>query len=152
MYIVLALLAGALVIICISINGQLANKVGLIQAGMTNFFVGLLGSIVYVYIVSGFSLSQVLVFKGYVPFYYFLGGVIGSLIMVLNSIVINKLSAVYVTILVFIGQLMTGMIIDYLRWQILSVGKIIGGVLIIIGLYYYIKGDKRCPDQQEVLV
>lgn len=141
MFITLALLAGALVIICISINGQLANKVGLIQSGMTNFFVGLLTSIVYVYIVNGFSIGNMFIFNKDIPFYYFLGGFIGSLIMVLNSLVINRLSAVYVTILVFIGQLGTGIVIDYLRWEMLSSGKIIGGILIIIGLYYYIKGD-----------
>ncbi len=83
MFITLALLAGALVIICISINGQLANKVGLIQAGMINFFVGLLSSIIYLYIVNGFSLGHVYIFKRNIPFYYFLGGVIGSLINLL---------------------------------------------------------------------
>ncbi|WZL71997.1 DMT family transporter [Clostridiaceae bacterium 35-E11] len=150
MFITLALLAGALVIICISINGQLANKIGLIQAGMTNFSVGLLSSIIYIYIVNGFSLGHIFIFKSNIPFYYFLGGVIGSLIMVLNSLVINRLSAVYVTILVFLGQLATGMVIDYLKWGMLSAGKIIGGIIIIVGLYYYMKGDKKHHNPQGV--
>lgn len=145
MYITLALLAGALVIICISINGRLAKEVGLIQAGMTNFFVGFISSIVYAFIINSFSINSIFtssVFSS-VPFYYYLGGVIGSLIMILNSLVINNLSAVYVTVLVFIGQITTGIIIDYFRWEVLPKGKIIGGILIIIGLIYYIKGDKR---------
>lgn len=36
-----------------------------------------------------------------------------------------------------------GIVIDYIRLRILSGGKITGGILIIIGLYYYIKGDKK---------
>lgn len=143
MFIALALIAGSLVIICISINGQLAAKVGLIQAGIINYFIGLISSIVYIYIVSRFTLSNIFMLESDIPFYYFLGGIIGSLIMVLNNLVINKLSAVYVTILVFIGQLTTGIIIDYLKYRMISSGKIIGGILIIIGLYFYIKGDKK---------
>lgn len=151
MFTALALIAGALIIICISINGQLANKVGLIQAGMTNFFVGLISSIVYVFIVSGFSFGNLSIFEKNIPVYYFLGGLIGSLIMVLNSLVIRKLSAVYVTILVFLGQLATGMVIDYSKFRMLSMGKIIGGILIIVGLYCYIKGDRKQQEPQDVL-
>lgn len=76
-------------------------------------------------------------------YYYFLGGAIGSLIMLLNSLIINRLSAVYVTILVFIGQMATGIIIDYFRWEVISKGKIIGGILLFTGLIYYMKGDKK---------
>lgn len=143
MYVALALLAGALVIICISINGQLAKKVGLIQAGMTNFLVGLVSSIIYIGIVSGFSWEGIRLIDSGIPIYYYLGGAIGAVLMVLNSIIINRLSAVYVTILIFIGQLGAGMVIDYMRWGMLSIGKIIGGLCIIAGLYLYIKGDKQ---------
>lgn len=152
MFILLALLAGALVIICISINGQLASKVGLIQAGMTNFFVGLICSIVYFYLINGFPLNQIFILKREIPFYFFFGGAIGSLIIVLNSLVINRLSAVYVTILTFLGQLSTGIVIDYLKLEILSAGKFIGVILIIIGLYYYIKCDKEVSNSQDVSI
>ncbi len=149
MFIALALLAGALVIICISINGRLARQVGLIQAGMTNFLVGLLSSIIYVYLINGFSWNSIQTPISNVPIYYFLGGAIGSLIMLLNSLIINRLSAVYVTILVFIGQMATGIIIDYFRWEVISKGKIIGGILLFTGLIYYMKGDKNTRSKKK---
>lgn len=141
MYIFFSLLAGCLVILCISINGRLAIKVGLIQAGITNYLVGLICSIVY-FIITSNGLPIDFLYSS-IPFYYFLGGVVGSVIMLLNSIIINNLSAVYVTVLVFIGQLSIGVFIDYLQAGDLPVGKVIGGMLILAGLNVYIKGGER---------
>lgn len=141
MPIIFALSAGMLVILCISINGRLANKVGLIQAGMTNYFVGLISSFIYIIITNDTSLAELFHIDSGIPFYFFCGGAVGSFIMVLNSLIINNLSAVYVTILVFIGQLSTGVLIDYLQSSILPIGKILGGILIVVGLLFYIKGD-----------
>ncbi len=140
MHIIFSLFAGGLVILCISINGRLANQVGLIQAGITNYLVGLICSIFYFIIINNGS-SPILYSS--IPFYYFLGGVVGSVIMLLNSIIINNLSAVYVTVLVFIGQLSIGVFIDYLREGDLPVGKVIGGMLILSGLIVYVKGGEK---------
>lgn len=141
MPIIFALSAGMLVILCISINGRLSTRVGLIQAGMTNYFVGLISSFIYIILTNNMPLTELLHIDSGIPFYFFCGGAVGSVIMLLNSLIINNLSAVYVTILVFIGQLSTGVLIDYIQSDILPVGKIIGGVLIIVGLVFYIKGD-----------
>lgn len=141
MPIIFALLAGMLVILCVSINGRLATKVGLIQAGITNYLVGLISSLVYIIIINNVSLTDLLLLNLDIPFYFFLGGAFGSAIMILNSRVINNLSAVYVTILLFIGQLSIGIFIDYLQSGSLPFGKIIGGGLILVGLYVYIKGE-----------
>ncbi|QUI24820.1 DMT family transporter [Vallitalea pronyensis] len=147
MFILLALLAGALVIICISINGNLAKQVGVIQAGMTNYFVGLMSSILYATIMGGLSWHTLFMAPHSIPFYYFLGGAAGSLIMILNSIIIHHLPAVYVTMLVFIGQIIAGMTIDYVKFGLWSQGKVVGGIIIMIGLYYYIKGDKKAKKE-----
>jgi len=146
MSIFLALMAGSLVILCISLNGLLAKKVGLIQSGITNYFVGLLCSFIYLLIISGFSLKGLVLYQ-HIPFYCYLGGVIGSFIMVLNSLVILRLSAVYVTILLFLGQLSTGLVIDFFQKGNVSIGKLIGGFVLLIGLLFYVKGS-RTPRTQ----
>lgn len=149
MYIALALLPGIFVIVCISINGQLAKRVGLIQAGITNFGVGLISALIYAFVLGGLTFSNLISFPDNVPIYYYLGGAIGSGIMLLNSLIINNLPAVYVTILVFLGQLVTGMTIDYMSSSTLSYGKILGGIIIVIGLYTYIKGDNLAQEATE---
>lgn len=146
MYIILALLAGALVIVSISINGNLATKVGLIQSSITNYLVGLISSIIFFLILNRFVFDFSFNKLGDTPFYYMLGGAIGSIIICLNNLLINKISAVYVTILIFLGQMITGILIDYMKSGIFSTGKVIGGLLIVIGLVYYIFGDKKAQE------
>lgn len=68
--------------------------------------------------------------------------------MVINSIAIHKYSAVYGTILIFIGNMTADMVIDYLRLETLSVLKKIGGFLIVDGLNYYIKCDKNLHESK----
>ncbi len=143
MYIAMALSAGALVIISISINGNLARKVGLVQSGMTNYIVGLISSFVFYLVVYGSFGQLSLENINSAPWYFYLGGAVGSVIVVMNSILINRISAVYVTILVFLGQMATGILIDYFNLHIFSKGKVIGGILSVAGLVYYISGDEK---------
>lgn len=70
----------------------------------------------------------------FVPFPYFLGGFIGVLTTFLANIIITKVSVVYVVILRFIGQMFTSAIIDYVYFHIFSAGKVVGGMLFLIGL------------------
>ncbi|GMQ57339.1 hypothetical protein AN1V17_17340 [Vallitalea sediminicola] len=150
MYIILALLAGALVIVSISINGNLATKVGLIQSSITNYLVGLICSIIFYLILNRFVFDFSFNKLGDFPFYYILGGAIGSIIICLNNLLINKISAVYVTILIFLGQMITGILIDYINFGIFSTGKVIGGLLIVVGLAYYIFGDKKAKEIEKI--
>ena len=50
---------------------------------------------------------------------------------------------IYLTLLLFIGQLFTGMLLDYLVAGDFSLNKIIGGVLVIAGLSYNLWIDTK---------
>ncbi|MCT4545102.1 MAG: DMT family transporter [Vallitalea sp.] len=151
MYLILALISGALVIMSISINGSLAKKVGLIQSSITNYLVGFIASIIFYFIMSLF-INDTFFDKKItdIPFYYFFGGMLGAGIITLNNLLINKISAIYVTILIFLGQMTAGIVIDYFKFGDVSKGKIIGGALILGGLVYYIYGDKRSQEIKEI--
>lgn len=150
MYIIFALLAGALVIVSISLNGNLATKVGLIQSSITNYLVGLICSIIFYLIFNRLVFDFPINELGEFPFYYMLGGAVGSIIICLNNLLINKISAVYVTIIIFLGQMTTGILIDYIKLGIFSKGKVIGGLLILIGLIVYVFGDKRAKELEQI--
>ena len=47
------------------------------------------------------------------------------------------------TLLIFIGQLFIGIIIDYFALNQLSIGKVIGGLLVLTGLTYNLLLDKK---------
>ncbi|MEG0824050.1 MAG: DMT family transporter [Erysipelotrichaceae bacterium] len=47
------------------------------------------------------------------PLYIFLGGAIGAIVVYSSNIIIPKIPVVYSTLLLFVGQVVTGIIIDF---------------------------------------
>lgn len=134
-YIILAFLCGGLTIISMIINANLGKKVGVFQGGFINYSVGLSVTLILILLLKFTGNFEVSYFNG-IPFYAFLGGFIGVMVVVASNTVIPKIPAVYSTILIFIGQIFTGIIIDYFRAGSISFGKILGGVIIIGGMAY----------------
>ena len=77
------------------------------------------------------------------PIIAYLGGLIGVISITLSNYVAPKISAFYMALLIFIGQLFTGIIIDYFTLGQLSLGKVIGGIIVCIGLAYNLNLDKK---------
>ncbi|WP_097027991.1 DMT family transporter [Clostridium peptidivorans] len=142
MYIILAAITGGLVILSMIINSRLADKIGVFQGTLVNYIVGLTFTLVLVILMKGpkgFITNNL----GEVPFYGFLGGFIGVMVVATSNIIIPKIPAIYSALLIFIGQVFTGIIIDYIRLSSVSKGKIIGGLIIILGLLYNTSLDKK---------
>jgi len=66
--------------------------------------------------------------------YIYMGGILGLIVIILSNLTVIKVSAFYLTLLVFIGQVFSGVVIDMLITQEVSIRNIIGGVLVTIGL------------------
>lgn len=54
----------------------------------------------------------------------------------------SKVSSFYLTLLLFVGQLFTGIIIDYFSTVKISIYQVIGGILVVVGLGYNLYIDK----------
>jgi len=124
------------------INARLAQEIGTLQGGFINYTVGLLVTMLVILIImftGNFATGSL---SG-IPFYAFLGGFVGVMVVIASNIVIPKIPAIYTTILIFIGQIFTGIILDYFRVGSISIGKIIGGLLIIVGMLYNSYLDKN---------
>jgi transporter family-2 protein len=61
------------------------------------------------------------------------------------------MSAFYLTLFIFIGQLFVGIIIDYFTLKELSLGKIAGGLLVLFGLSYNLLLDKKQAEKATLL-
>jgi bacterial/archaeal transporter family-2 protein len=148
-YIILAFLCGGLTIISMIINANLGKKVGVFHGGLINYAVGLSGTLIIILFLRAIGKFYVSNFTG-IPFYAYLGGFVGVMVVVASNIVIPKIPALYSTILIFVGQIFTGIIIDYLRLGSISMGKILGGVIIIGGMAYnsYIDKSKVINNQK----
>lgn len=125
-----------------NLNLILANEIGLFQGTFFNYITGLLFSTAFL-VLSGefFKLSSVC--SESLPFYAYLGGLIGVIIVALSSFAAAKLSSFYLTLMMFIGQLFAGILIDYFTVGIISKGKIIGGLLVVLGLAYNLFVDRK---------
>ncbi|MDZ5001606.1 EamA-like transporter family protein, partial [Clostridium perfringens] len=85
-----------------------------------------------------------------VPFYAYLGGAIGILVVLLSNYTTPKVSSFSLSLLVFIGQLSIGILIDYFSYSTVSIGKLIGGLLILFGLSYNMILDKNIEDANKI--
>lgn len=141
-YIILAFISGGLVILSMVVNSNLAKRVGIFQGTFINYLGGVvITGIILLFINDGKSLS--FTEFAHFPFWVYLGGVIGVGVVAASNVIIPKIPTIYSTLLIFIGQLFTGIVIDYFTGIEVSMGKLIGGALILAGLFYNLRIDKK---------
>lgn len=146
-FILISVASGAIIVISRILNTKLSEKVGLIQSSFFNYFTGLLSSI----ILFGIFKDKVTLNQLYnIPFYAYLGGILGVIVVILSSVVTPKMSSFYITLIIFIGQLFTGIIIDYITFKSIPFAKIIGGLLVIAGLAYNLHVDSLIDEVVQV--
>lgn len=149
LYILLAILSGVSVVISRIINSKLAEEIGTFQGTFFNYLTGLIASTIFLLITKDY-INIPPIHELNLPIYSYLGGSIGILVVVLSNYTTPKVSSFSLTLLVFIGQLSIGIIIDYFNSNTLSVGKLIGGLFILIGLTYNIVVDKKIEESKSI--
>lgn len=149
MYVFLSFLTGITIVINMMLNGKLAKKEGMINGVYINYIMAAISSV----ILCGIMIEAVPAYTTIrqVPLPYFLGGIIGVITTYLFNIIVPKVSAVYVVILRFIGQMLTSTIIDYIFLGIFSKGKLIGGILFLIGLIINASVDNKYKEESAKL-
>lgn len=137
-FILISIASGAIVVISRILNTRLSEKIGLIESSFFNYFTGLLSALILLTIIKDkINLSQ---FYN-IPFWAYLGGILGIAIVILSSVVTPKMSSFYITLIIFIGQLFTGIIIDCITIKTIPFAKVIGGLLVVAGLAYNLRVD-----------
>ncbi|SNT02577.1 transporter family-2 protein [Anaerovirgula multivorans] len=145
-YISISILAGISIVLTRIINANLAKTIGIFQGTFFNYVIGLFFSLIFLaFSKESLSISNSTLQS--VPLWAYFGGLVGVFVIVLSSYITPKMSSLYLTLLIFMGQLFVGIIIDYLTLNHLSLGKVIGGFLVLIGLTYNLVLDQK----QEVL-
>ena len=135
-------LSGLSIVLNRIINSALAERIGLFPSTLYNYITGLIVSIIFV-LISGESTMISSLNPGTAPFWAYLGGFTGVIVIVLSSYLTPKISAFYLTLLLFVGQLFTGMLIDFFNAGSFSLPKLIGGIFVLAGLTYNLVLDKK---------
>jgi len=122
-------LSGVLVVVSRAYNSRLAERTSVFISTFFNYFCGLAAAIV-VFLLLG---SQEPVWAGLTfsqNWWIYLGGAIGVGTVWLSNVVVVKIPQLYITLLMFVGQVFTGVILDALLDGAFSSANLIGGALV----------------------
>lgn len=140
-YILFAILCGVTNVLSRSVNFVLSEKIGMYQSTLFNYIFGLLGSFLLL-LISGETINLFTKTSYNAPLFVYAGGLLGVIVVTMLSFLSSKVSSFYLTLLLFIGQLFTGIIIDALYTGKVSYYQIIGGALVVLGLGYNLYIDR----------
>lgn len=142
LYLIISIMAGVTVVIGRIINSRLAEKIGTIPGTLINYLVGLCFSLIFL-LVSSESLTITTITSTGIPVWAYFGGAVGVAVVLLCNYITPRISTFYSTLLMFVGQLFVGILLDYIILKDLSIGKLIGGILVLAGLIYNLRVDKK---------
>lgn len=137
MFIIFGITAGSCFILNKSINMLLSNETGIFSSNFINHLTGLLGSIAIFFISLIFVPMNKMLLSG-IPFYGFLGGVLGATFVILSNHTFSKTSAITSSILILAGQFLSSIIFDFIVLKHnIDIKKILGAALIIFAILLY---------------
>lgn len=139
---ILSFIAGVSIVVARIINANLGDFIGVLSSTFFNYVTGLFFSILILLFTKEMSLIPNLSLPS-LPLIGYLGGVVGVIVVSLSSYTAPRISAFYMTLFCFIGQLFVGILIDYINLGTLSIGKILGGFLVLAGLIFNLNLDKK---------
>lgn len=140
--ILLAVLGGVLTTLSMVVSSTLGKKIGLIQSTIIHYIGGLIGG-VFILIGLGSKIAPSIAEMSNMPFYIFLGGVIGVMVVYTSNIVIPKIPVVYSTLLMFSGQMLCAIMIDAIVMKDFSILKLIGAIIVVLGILYNSRVDAK---------
>ncbi|MCL2217970.1 MAG: DMT family transporter [Defluviitaleaceae bacterium] len=126
-------ISGISIVASRTVNAKLADVTSVRISSFFNYVVGLaVAAIVFLILGRGEIVREEFVFAPY--WYIYLGGALGLAAVWILNVVTVKISAFYLTLLLFIGQVFSGVIIDIFLSGEISSRNLIGGVLVAVGL------------------
>ena len=140
--ILLAIFGGVLTTLSMIVSSTLGKKIGLIQSTIVHYIGGLIGGI-FILIGIGSTSAPSITDMSRMPLYIFLGGIIGVIVVYTSNIIIPKIPVVYSTLLMFSGQMLCAIIIDTIVMGDFSWQKLLGAIVVIVGIFYNSKVDSK---------
>ncbi len=141
LYSIVSIIAGITVVLGRILNAKLAEKIGTVQATVINYVVGIFFSILFLLLLNrGFSFTAP---SASIPLWAYFGGVLGVAIIMISNYTTPRVPAFYLTLLVFLGQLAVGILIDWLVSKDFSPFKLVGSLFVVAGFTYNLLLDKK---------
>lgn len=130
---VVSFLSGVTIVVARTTNAGLALKTSILKSTFYNYAVGLVVSAAVLLAATGgfrLSLPQAAPFRPWI----YLGGVIGVFMIMLSNLTVSKIPSFPMTLLLFIGQVFTGILLDMLLTNVFSWQLMLGSLCVTAGL------------------
>lgn len=141
MFYLIAFLSGFLTIISFILNSKYSSKTDLLRSSRMNFMAGIIILIPFIALNPSIISFRKENFSN-IPIWAYFGGILGVIVVILGNHLVKNMASIYVTLFIFIGQLITGLIIDYFLGNDINIKQIIGISIIFMGLLYNLRVDK----------
>ena len=140
---VFAILAGCLVVLSMVMNSQLSRGTGVFQGVFINFAGGLLTALPVYFLYLHFGWESIAETSPSPPWYAFLGAFLAIAIVASCNVVIPKIPVVFSAVLIFLGQIVTGLVLDALMAGSFDPYKAGGALLVTAGLFVNARIDAQ---------
>jgi len=146
-YIFISFGTGIFVVLTMIFNSRLASCIGVFRTTRINYITGLI-CLLPIAFLSEIQLSgSIRILFSIHPLYIFGGGITGVFIVAGINYVVPRLPTIYTTILMFTGQVLTGLVIDFYMDHDFSIRLIVGALLLISGLGFTLWVDHNCKNR-----
>ncbi len=149
LYFAIAFFGGVTIVVSRILNSKLGQEMGSLPGVFFNFLSGLIVSFILLFVFDFKEVQNIdfTKFTGF-PWYYYLGGLFGLAVTFLSNLYVPKLSAFYFSLFMFTGNVVSSMVLDYFIKDDLSIGKVVGCLLVIFGLVLSLLADReKIPDE-----
>jgi len=138
--VILSLSAGVTIVASRTFNAKLAEFTSAHTSGFFNALVGTCASLPLFLLLGLGEIPYIQLSPN--PFFY-MGGLLGAFVVVISNVIVEKISAFYLSLLMFTGQVFAGVLIDILLTREFSPHILLGGVLVASGLCVNLFLDHR---------
>lgn len=148
--IIVSFLAGVTVVVSRTTNARLAAETSLFKSTFYNYVLGLICSVIVllcIHFLVAPQLPEEPLSLQWNQLWIYLGGAMGVCTVSISNAVVTRISSFYVTLLMFVGQVFTGIVLDIIISHTFSLGNLLGGLCVAIGLILNLWFDKEnAPD------
>lgn len=139
--VLVSILSGFSMVLARISNARLAERSGLGYSTVMNYVTGLSGSLL-IYLCLGSKQLPSIPAEGQ-SFLIYMGGALGAVAVYLCSLVTPKLSTLQFTVILFVGQIFSSMLLDALLLGVFSMGTLVGGVVVALGMALNIWQERK---------
>lgn len=139
--VIVSLLTGVTVVTSRTINAKLAQETNVLASTFYNYVAGLTLSLLCFFLLGRNEVMPEPFLSGNAWIY--LGGFIGVLVVLISNVTVTKISSFHMTVLMFLGQVYGGIVLDTILSGTFSLGNFLGGTFVAIGLFVNLKIDQK---------